>query len=246
MKSKIFMLFILGASMVLSACNAETGTQNHDFGKQENISLDKKDNRSRKDIQGSDKTVSAVNSIHLDQYQYTEEIISQNDYAVSADLSDMAKAAEEVVEGKILSVEYVSVDGDAWTKVDLEVMKSLEGSLVQKDKITVYQSGGYVPLKAHIASYDDAFRYKDWNKKKINATILHETVDGEEAPVVGTQSIYYLIPMEKKGFPKGIYGRVCGKYAQLSKIGKKTYRHFKMDGKEKSEEVTISNIQKEL
>ena len=64
------------------------------------------------------------------------------------------------------------------TKIELDIQNSLSGTLKKGDSITLYQSGGYVPLTDHIAYYKDAFRYKEWSKEKINDTILQETING--------------------------------------------------------------------
>ena len=87
---------------------------------------------------------------------------------------------------------------------------------------------------------------KEWSKKKINDTILQETINGEGEPVVGTEAIYYLTKFKKDGILNGNYGRVCGKYAQLNKINDDTYQHEQMSGSNSSEKVTISDIKKEL
>ena len=158
----------------------------------------------------------------------------------------MSEEAQEIVEAKIRTFQYVVIDGDAWTKIELDIQNSLSGALKKGDSITLYQSGGYVPLTDHIAYYKDAFRYKEWSKKKINDTILQETINGEGEPVVGTEAIYYLTKFKKDGILNGNYGRVCGKYAQLNKINDNSYKHEQMSGSNSSEKVTISDIKKEL
>ena len=185
-------------------------------------------------------------TVDVQKYHNTEKIVSENDYAISSDLQDMSEEAQEIVEAKIRTFQYVVIDGDAWTKIELDIQSSLSGTLKKGDSITLYQSGGYVPLTDHIAYYKDAFRYKEWSKKKINDTILQETINGEGEPVVGTEAIYYLTKFKKDGILNGNYGRVCGKYAQLNKINDDTYQHEQMSGSNSSEKVTISDIKKEL
>lgn len=247
MSKKINIVILLICLLVFTGCNKEVTSAIEDKS-QNNGNYTVADNKKETpsvEENGKDRTVPSKGDIQPKEYSHVEEIESQCDYGISSDLEKISEASDEVVEGTIESVAFVSIEGDAWTKVGLKIKKALYGTLKANDKITVYQSGGYVPLKDHIAYYDDAFRYKDWSKERIASTVFYEKVEGEEAPVVGTTAIYYLNKAKQPALPKGVYNRVCGKYAELEKMDGNTYRHYDMkaSAKKEYEEVSISLIQ---
>lgn len=184
--------------------------------------------------------------IDISKYHNVEEITSYSEFAISSDLQEMSAAAQVIVDAKVKAFSYVTIDGDAWIKMKLTVQRNLKGKLKKGDRITLYRSGGYVPLTEHIRYYHDADRYEDWSDKKIKDTILKESVDGEADPVVGTEAVFYLAKFKKKGILKGNYGRVCGKYAELVKIDSDSYRHELMDEDNSSETVTLAEIREAI
>ena len=56
-------------------------------------------------------------TVDVQKYHNTEKIVSENDYAISSDLQDMSEEAQEIVEAKIRTFQYVVIDGDALTKI---------------------------------------------------------------------------------------------------------------------------------
>ena len=56
-------------------------------------------------------------TVDVQKYHNTEKIVSENDYAISSDLQDMSEEAQEIVEAKIRTFQYVVIDGQEYDVV---------------------------------------------------------------------------------------------------------------------------------
>lgn len=201
-------------------------------------------NSNNADYNTATRDISAIlRKVNINDYEKTEDVISSNDYDISSDLNVMEKNSDEVVEGTIKEVTYVVIDGDGWTKVDLDINTSIKGNLRAGDMVSVYQLGGYVPLADHIKFYDDAFRYSDLSDNEINNTVLKETVDGEQLPKVGEKAIYFLEKFSNNSILDGQFGRTRGQSSELKYSENGKYIYYR-DENETKREVSLNNIKK--
>ena len=121
-----------------------------------------------------DMTVSPENVIALRERLISEEELSEplSDYAGSPDvgrkdevvpnhskssqsmsLSMMYKNSCAVVLANLDEIVYTSIGGYAYTAENLTVERVYKGSLGEKDRITVFFSGGYLPAEDYISLY---------------------------------------------------------------------------------------------
>ena len=213
-------------------------------GKQEDFSR----NEHNKNEVLNDKTVSVIKSVNLEGKNILEESTAYCDYAISSDLSALSDYASEIIQGSVKEVTYVTVEGDAWIKADIVVKKVLQGGLAINDVVSVYIMGGYVPLREHINKYNDAKKI-GLSEAEIKNTVLKSTIDNEEFPVVGHESIFYLIQTPSESpLPNGVYERVCGKYSEL-KLNKNSnlFERDATNGNEADKEkFTIKNVEQKI
>lgn len=217
MKKKIFinvLALILIVSLVFLFYNNYSESQKH------------KQSKNKEFTYVNDYRITANRLVDPGEYKNIQRVNSVNDYYISDNLSDMQEKADEIVEGEIIAVEHLAISGDAWTKVDVKITGGVKGKLKSGDKISVYQSGGYVPLTEHIKAYDDAFRYSHLSEEEIENTVIYDVVDDEETPKVGTTAIFMLAESSSDIIPRGAYQRVRGKYAQLNNLKGSTYRCY--------------------
>lgn len=193
---------------------------------------------------GSDYTVKAENIISLADYEYIEEVSISNDYFISDSIGEMSDVSDNIVNAEVIKVEYLSINGNAWTKVDIKLNSVYKGDLRKGDCITIYQSGGYQPLESHIAFYDDAFRYSHLSDEEIKQTLLHEIPDEEADTEVGSEAIYLLRKSTEEFLPDGVYVRVRGKYATLIDMEDNTYRCYNDTNKKGYQDRSLHEIKK--
>ena len=100
-------------------------------------------------------------TVDVQKYHNTEKIVSENDYAISSDLQDMSEEAQEIVEAKIRTFQYVVIDGDAWTKIELDIQNSLSGTLKKGDSITLDRTNFRLYKKLIEWEQQGSLQYKD-------------------------------------------------------------------------------------
>lgn len=133
---------------------------------------------------------------------------SISDKVLPEDFSVLVSHSDSVVKGEVNKVEYETIDGNAWTKMDFKVSEDYKGNLKSGDLIIVYFMGGYIKLDEHIKFYDDAFRFESVAKNDISNTILKEIVDGETEFVKNGESLILCLVKGRDVFPKGAYERI--------------------------------------
>lgn len=163
-----------------------------------------------------DKTVGDGNVYDLLNKQIITSETSCLDTAISYSLNDISDHSTQVVRGTITDVSFISIQGEAWTKTDIQIDDVLNGNLCINDIVSIYTIGGYMPLTDHIAYYKDDFRFSNMSKESIENTFIYSVVEDEAVPRIGDSYVYFLTEtLNNSPLPEGAYERVCGKESQF-------------------------------
>lgn len=119
-----------------------------------------------------------------------------------ANVAELAAEADLIVQGRVLSTEYVYSHESAWTKSQVEVLKSWSSGAKAGDVLTVVTLGGITSM-ANLkkdSGRPDETPVTEADKSE-NVRML---LEGEPLPAVGDESVYFL--------GKGDIGIVPGEY----------------------------------
>ncbi len=133
---------------------------------------------------------------------------SISDKVLQEDFKVMVNHSDSVVKGTVNKLNYETIDGNAWTKMEFKVEEDYKGNLKPEDIIYVYYMGGYIKLKEHIEFYDDAFRFESVSQNDISNTVIKEIVDGETDFIKKGESLVLCLVKARSVFPKGSYERI--------------------------------------
>ncbi len=135
--------------------------------------------------------------------------IGTTDKLYNDDFATLINHSDAVVKGRVISKNYISVKGSAWTLVKFHVDDVLVGNVKVNDDIDVYFFGGYVSLEEHIKYNNDAFRYEKMSESEIKNTVIKEMYDGETEFVKENDKLILCIleSSDVSPFPKGSYER---------------------------------------
>jgi len=117
-------------------------------------------------------------------------------------ISELDKTSEHIVVGTVVSKDYFSYDGNAYTKIDLVLTHVIKGKFREGDKISVIQMGGYISIEDMVSSRDNGFRFADVPQDKWSSTYLWEETEGLPCPEPGQQVLYFLL--EWNAFENGL------------------------------------------
>ena len=96
------------------------------------------------------------------------------------EFTTLMKKSDAVVKGKVVSVNFETFAGNAWTKITLQIDDVFKGEVKKNQDIDIYYLGGYISLNDHINFYKDSERFSNLGENEKANTILKEIVDGEE------------------------------------------------------------------
>lgn len=133
-----------------------------------------------------------------------------SDTLYSEDFATLVKHSDAVVKGKVLSVNFEELDGNAWTKIKFHVDDIFKGDIKINEDIEIHFIGGYITLEDHIKTNDDAFRFESMSSAEIKNTILKEVIDGEDEYVKKGEELVLCI-VKNPGyypFPEDSYLRI--------------------------------------
>lgn len=178
-----------------------------------------------------------------------KNIITTNsitDKALNEDFANLVKHSDAVVKGKVISVNFETFVGNAWTKITLHIDDVFKGDVKLNQDIDIYYLGGYVSLDDHIKFYKDSEKFSDLNESVKSNTILREIIDGEEEFVNKNDELVLCIVKtpEESPLPKGSYERL---YA-AGMLKQKNNNYVQLYGEAKTKysvaKDKISNVKK--
>lgn len=171
---------------------------------------------------------------------------SISDKLLEEDFPNLVKNSDSVIKGKVSSVGYKAIDGNAWTVISFKVDDVFKGSISKGDTIDVYYIGGYIDLNDHIKYYNDAEKFSNLSEKEINNTVLQEIVDGEEFIRENEELILCIVKTsDESPLPKGSYERLYSSGMLKLKDGKYTQVYGEVKEKYSIANDKLNNI-KEL
>ena len=187
-------------------------------------------------IKGTDYTIE-VNSYSFDKkptpYMFVE---SESSFAFPArTLSELDKHMTDVFEGRIIRIEYLSIYGNPYMKLDIEVGASLKGNLVEGDAVSVVLYGGYISIADIVKVHDTGFRFKEVPESEWATTFFWADPEYAETPTIGTRYVFFTCP--SGDFLPGAYSPMNrgmgvfkqtnnGTYARVPFDGEGSERHF--------------------
>lgn len=133
-----------------------------------------------------------------------------SDKLISEDFASLVNYSDAIVKGKVLSVNFEELDGNAWTKIKFHVDEIFKGDIKVNEDIEIHFIGGYITLENHIKINNDAFRFETLSADEIKNTILKEVIDGEDEFVKkGEELILCIVKTpDYLPFPKNSYERL--------------------------------------
>jgi hypothetical protein len=116
------------------------------------------------------------------------------------------EAAGDVVTATVTDVKYLFLWGDysyPFTEVTLQIDSSLKGSLRSGQVITLYESGGYMPLLAYLSDHPDeteryVYLYDDMSEVSLN-------VRSKYSSRIGDRYLYFLTHWNIEGMKENAF-----------------------------------------
>ena len=161
------------------------------------------------------------------------------------EFTTLMKKSDAVVKGKVVSVNFETFAGNAWTKITLQIDDVFKGEVKKNQDIDIYYLGGYISLNDHINFYKDSERFSNLGENEKANTILKEIVDGEEFVTKDEELILCIVKTtEESPLPKGSYERLyaSGMLKEKDKQFVQVYGEF--DPKFKIDKNKLNNIKK--
>lgn len=163
--------------------------------------------------EGVDRTV-AIESVDITG-KNIEEI---GGYACFANIynnpTDLLADSDVVVYAQVESVEYFTLEGVPWNKMDVRVLDAYKGGVQAGDRISIMQFGGYLPLAEQIRVFNDGDKFSNMTQEEINNTVFKKTMEGAPLPEVGNRGVYFVVEGVTEGLPKGAYEVNCSFQSQ--------------------------------
>lgn len=212
MKRKYVMGVILLTILQLTGCS-NISSQNNSNEQNKVVST----TTAEINVLSENKTVGNETSYDIQGKDILKVTTTCLDTAIGTSLDSLAKNSTEIISGLTKNVTFVSIQGQAWTKVDIEITETLSGNLNKGDLISIYWLGGYIPLSEHIKYYKDEHRFSSLDKNQIENTMIQSIVENETFPAIGDNNLYFLVETPSNSpLPKGAYERIAGKSAELN------------------------------
>ena len=161
------------------------------------------------------------------------------------EFTTLMKKSDAVVKGKVVSVNFETFAGNAWTKITLQIDDVFKGEVKKNQDIDIYYLGGYISLNDHINFYKDSERFSNLGENEKANTVLKEIVDGEEFVTKDEELILCIVKTsEASPLPKGSYERLyaSGMLKEKDKQFVQVYGEF--DPKFKIDKNKLNNLKK--
>lgn len=161
------------------------------------------------------------------------------------EFTTLMKKSDAVVKGKVVSVNFETFAGNAWTKITLQIDDVFKGEVKKNQDIDIYYLGGYISLNDHINFYKDSERFSNLNENEKANTILKEIVDGEEFVTKDEELILCIVKTtEESPLPKGSYERLYASGMLKEKDNQYVQVYGEFDPKFKIDKNKLNNIKK--
>lgn len=161
------------------------------------------------------------------------------------EFTTLMKKSDAVVKGKVVSVNFETFAGNAWTKITLQIDDVFKGEAKKNQDIDIYYLGGYISLNDHINFYKDSERFSNLGENEKSNTILKEIVDGEEFIAKDEELILCIVKTsEASPLPKGSYERLYASGMLKEKDNQYVQVYGEFDPKFKIDKNKLNNLKK--
>lgn len=161
------------------------------------------------------------------------------------EFTTLMKKSDAVVKGKVVSVNFETFAGNAWTKITLQIDDVFKGEVKKNQDIDIYYLGGYISLNDHINFYKDSERFSNLGENEKANTILKEIVDGEEFIAKDEELILCIVKTsEASPLPKGSYERLYASGMLKEKDNQYVQVYGEFDPKFKIDKSKLNNLKK--
>lgn len=161
------------------------------------------------------------------------------------EFTTLMKKSDAVVKGKVVSVNFETFAGNAWTKITLQIDDVFKGEVKKNQDIEIYYLGGYISLNDHINFYKDSERFSNLGENEKANTILKEIVDGEEFIAKDEELILCIVKTsEASPLPKGSYERLYASGMLKEKDNQYVQVYGEFDPKFKIDKNKLNNLKK--
>lgn len=161
------------------------------------------------------------------------------------EFTTLMKKSDAVVKGKVVSVNFETFAGNAWTKITLQIDDVFKGEAKKNQDIDIYYLGGYISLNDHINFYKDSERFSNLGENEKSNTILKEIVDGEEFVTKDEELILCIVKTtEESPLPKGSYERLYASGMLKEKDNQYVQVYGEFDPKFKIDKNKLNNLKK--
>lgn len=161
------------------------------------------------------------------------------------EFTTLMKKSDAVVKGKVVSVNFETFAGNAWTKITLQIDDVFKGEVKKNQDIDIYYLGGYISLNDHINFYKDSERFSNLGENEKANTILKEIVDGEEFIAKDEELILCIVKTsEASPLPKGSYERLYASGMLKEKDNQYVQVYGEFDPKFKIDKNKLNNLKK--
>ena len=161
------------------------------------------------------------------------------------EFTTLMKKSDAVVKGKVVSVNFETFAGNAWTKITLQIDDVFKGEVKKNQDIDIYYLGGYISLNDHINFYKDSERFSNLGENEKANTILKEIVDGEEFIAKDEELILCILKTsEASPLPKGSYERLYASGMLKEKDNQYVQVYGEFDPKFKIDKNKLNNLKK--
>lgn len=161
------------------------------------------------------------------------------------EFTTLMKKSDAVVKGKVVSVNFETFAGNAWTKITLQIDDVFKGEVKKNQDIDIYYLGGYISLNDHINFYKDSERFSNLGENEKANTILKEIVDGEEFIAKDEELILCIVKTsEESTLPKGSYERLYASGMLKEKDNQYVQVYGEFDPKFKIDKNKLNNLKK--
>lgn len=186
---------ILGCMVLLSmaGCGKMNDTSAQNLSNTKGAVVESKTDLAENNAEYSNKDEDALYSSDISNYQiFTEansEAALKNLYYNIDEFID-SDSSDAVVKGNIAEIEYVYIDGCAYSKLTVDVEEAYKGEV--QETITVYEDGGYTRLsdeKEQVEAHADLSQYTE---EEMGNLLIDHTFMGAEHSKVGDTVILFL------------------------------------------------------
>lgn len=172
-------------------------------------------------------------------------ITSITEKVFKEEFTTLMKKSDAVVKGKVVSVNFETFAGNAWTKITLQIDDVFKGEVKKNQDIDIYYLGGYISLNDHINFYKDSERFSNLGENEKANTILKEIVDGEEFIAKDEELILCIVKTsEASPLPKGSYERLYASGMLKEKDNQYVQVYGEFDPKFKIDKNKLNNLKK--